>query len=280
MNSINQEFAKKVVFLGDLELRLIPGYAYAYAGSDGVIRHIAPTGKIYTPTPREYKTTKGSYLYVSVITDEFTPVIKPVHRLVCLAFHGKPDVTDCNVEPNHIDGDKHNNRPSNLEWLTHRNNVQHAYNTGLTTQGIRIKVHDVISKKTHEFNTLSHCSRVLGVSRFSLRDAIARHRETPYMDRYIFEIDDTLDKKVDRHQKNAVVVKDYVSGTTTIYGSFADASFATGVKAGTLRYRAVNELLGLHSGFVFKLIGASDKGWPSYTTEEVSASLLEVPRVR
>jgi len=46
-----------------------------------------------------------------------------VHRLVAEAFHGiDPD----HREVNHIDGNKTNNHASNLEWVTHSQNHQHA----------------------------------------------------------------------------------------------------------------------------------------------------------
>lgn len=51
-----------------------------------------------------------------------------VHRLVAIAYIDNPD--DAPVV-NHKDGDKTNNRLSNLEWMTYQENSQHAVDTGL-----------------------------------------------------------------------------------------------------------------------------------------------------
>ena len=53
---------------------------------------------------------------------------KHIHRLVAQAFIPNPDNLPC---INHINGIRHDNSLSNLEWCTHRHNMQHAWKTGL-----------------------------------------------------------------------------------------------------------------------------------------------------
>jgi hypothetical protein len=53
-----------------------------------------------------------------------------LHRLLAEAFRHKPFGSNY---VNHIDGNKLNNHISNLEWCTHKENMQHARKIGLTT---------------------------------------------------------------------------------------------------------------------------------------------------
>lgn len=51
-----------------------------------------------------------------------------LHRLIALHFIPNPNNYS---EINHMDGDKANNDISNLEWCTHKHNMNHAINCGL-----------------------------------------------------------------------------------------------------------------------------------------------------
>ena len=51
-----------------------------------------------------------------------------VSHLVAMTFVGIPDK---NMTVNHINGNYHDNRPENLEWVTLEDNIKHGFRTGL-----------------------------------------------------------------------------------------------------------------------------------------------------
>lgn len=73
--------------------------------------------------------SKSGYCVVNMMNLGKLKVGK-IHRLVAQAFIPNPENKP---EVNHKDGNKLNNHVSNLEWCTGKENMQHAYRTGLVT---------------------------------------------------------------------------------------------------------------------------------------------------
>ena len=67
-----------------------------------------------------------------------------IHQLVAMCFLGNPYRKPC---VNHIDGNKLNNNAKNLEWVSHFENSQHAWSTGL------IKTHYNAPKGESHYNS-------------------------------------------------------------------------------------------------------------------------------
>ena len=82
------------------------------------------TGKIRKPTKcGGYNGNGGVYLCVGLSGSLNGQKLFTIHRLVATAFIPNPDQK---TDVNHIDGDKFNNVVSNLEWVSHKQNMDHA----------------------------------------------------------------------------------------------------------------------------------------------------------
>lgn len=88
-----------------------------------------PDGRTRTIKEKELepKRNADNYLFVSLSRDGKSKS-HYVHRLVALAFIIN---TESYPEVNHLSGDKSDNSVGNLNWVSHQQNVVHAYESGL-----------------------------------------------------------------------------------------------------------------------------------------------------
>lgn len=104
------------------------------------------------------KLSKNSlgYLVVGLTRNSKTLNVK-VHRLVGEAFINK--VKNKNFI-NHIDGNKTNNKVSNLEWCNASENSKHAFNLGLSTS---MKINRFVGKEEENSNSLLTKQQVIEI---------------------------------------------------------------------------------------------------------------------
>lgn len=134
--------------------RSVPGIPYFVVTEAGLVFNLK------TNRPAAIHKNAG-YNFVNVVIDGRT-LNYYVHRLVALTFIPVPEaILEITLRPevNHKDGNKDNNAVTNLEWVTSKQNSNHAIATGLLS-----------FKKVLAKNLLTG-----EISRFSSYHEVARH---------------------------------------------------------------------------------------------------------
>lgn len=112
----------------------IAGYEGKYQISNlGRVRSLLNSRGNKREQPKILKTSidRWGYLVLALCKNSTGKMFK-VHRLVAQAFLLNPENKP---EVNHKDGNKLNNTALNLEWVTPKENIRHAFKTGLRKKG-------------------------------------------------------------------------------------------------------------------------------------------------
>lgn len=152
------------------------------------IYNVSNFSRIKRIMSRKHPTNKLMKFYICpegynkvCLTNNGDQITFTVHRLVAEAFIENPD-----DKPyvNHIDGDKLNNKVENLEWCTQKENIDHAWRTGLAKAKkgeqcyqSRLTEQDVLKiREIGRSKTLNELSLIYGVNNATISKIILRQR--------------------------------------------------------------------------------------------------------
>lgn len=266
--------------MDDVIWKNVPDHSLYRVSDRGELRKMNADGEWVAARTFESPTSVGTYINSAVYSDDGVRTTRGVHYLVCLAFNGAPPNDGKRYEVNHIDGNKHNNVPENLEWSTRSENMFHALKSGLRKDNLEIDVTDISTGKTDKYYSLSELSRAWNIPRYGIRTLIARHNEVPYQGRWLFNIVKERLGKINRPHHCNVISKNYVTGQVLVTNDAAEMEYYTKVKSVNIVNRVGNvpgkikNLDGMLAGYVFRKV-TDTSPWPEYTVEEALASRNE-----
>lgn len=143
-------------------MKPVVGYDGLYAGEDGLLYK-----KIRTGYYRYNSYSKGGYYRTGARIARGASI----HRLVYLAWHGSiPD----GMEIDHVNGISTDNRPCNLEAVTHKENMRRAVEKGgCSSCKVRLTA-DGLTGFYQDFSSINECLRLVKLSRGNIHDIIQK----------------------------------------------------------------------------------------------------------
>lgn len=148
----------------------IKGWEGYQVSDQGRVRSFkkCPEGKLLTP----YKNKKG-YLQVH-FRDKGRNKSFQCHRLVLLAFCPIPNANE--MEVNHKNENKEDNRLSNLEWVTHIENIRYGTRIERTAKAQSKKI--LCIELNTIFDSVKNASETMNVNYGNLTSCCNGHLET------------------------------------------------------------------------------------------------------
>jgi hypothetical protein len=142
------------------------------------------------------KVSKNGYVQYCIV-HKGNNFYKYAHRLVAEAFIKG----NTSLQINHKDGDKQNNKVENLEWVTHKENMRHCFDVGLSSVNKPIEQYTLKGEFIREYPSASEVGRILGFNVRAISNALIGKTNQSYGYQWKFKNDSKIIKDISNEVK-------------------------------------------------------------------------------
>src|SRR6185503_17756921 len=216
----------------------IPGFSFRYA--------IDREGRVINKLTR--KVLSGSvnskgYCHYRLIANDLLVLTIGRHRLLAFVFK-HPGVSLKGLVVNHLNGIPGDDRLNNLEWTTHKGNIEHAGMLGLTTKCIPVSVRDIDTGVVIKFPSIVECARHFGVTKDTINWRVKVGEAKLFPDRKQYRTtraDDPwispgnmVDEKVEFGRSRCILLRYLDSETVVVFPQLQQLASHLGVSPATI----------------------------------------------
>lgn len=152
------------------QFKEIPENPKYIATTDGRVWSLI-NGKFLKPTDHNL-----GYKFIAKLTIDDKKALRLLHVVIAHTFLTKPTNGNIQYEINHIDGNKHNNNVNNLEYVTHQQNIQHSWQTGLRNDSLQpVNKYDINGNLLAKYDSIKQATDNNKVDQGSISKCIKKN---------------------------------------------------------------------------------------------------------
>jgi len=196
-------------------------------------------------------------------------------RIVARTFVGRPsrhlDKNHNVLEVNHIDGNRQNNSEINLEWVTGKENVEHAHKNQFHPLDKPVLAKHLFTGEIKFFSSIKECGDYFDIHRATLHKHLSSGNSGKFhKQKYIFKLDDgsiwkqyptnSIKQIGDPTEVCLVSVKNKKDGSVCFLNGYSNVSRNTDVSVTTIfRHLTKNKYFENDSFLIEKIVKTSEE---------------------
>lgn len=247
-------------FIKGLELPMYPGFRIIPGFSRYLVNASGSVISVHCGKYLEQHVSSVGYPTCRIVRDDDLSKLMSVHVLVALAWL-EYDQNVCDMEVDHLDGNRLNSNCNNLEWVTPCENKRRARLHNYGAQKKQLWIRNIKTGDKASFADIAELSRYLDVAKSSIYSYLnSANPNAVFKQTYIIWYDGCGDGEItDGHlmnregsQKRSVLVKNVIDESISEYNSVVDFIKDSGLSRKRVYGNLISGKQKLYGNLIFK----------------------------